>query len=71
MQLDHFVAAQPVGTLIWMLRKCPNLLGKTVLVQGQGQNGAAHRGLQWLLMNIRPFTDTSAEQYGVPENHNP
>ena len=38
-RVSHYVAAQPIGTILWMLRKVPNLLHKTVLVQGQGQNG--------------------------------
>eukprot|EP01147_Barroeca_monosierra_P011101 gene11101-3167_t len=37
--LHYFLAAQPLGTLLWMVRKAPNLLFKSVLVYGAGQNG--------------------------------
>jgi hypothetical protein len=30
---------QPLGTIIWMARQLPNLLHKSVVVLGQGQNG--------------------------------
>eukprot|EP00730_Choanoeca_flexa_P006775 TRINITY_DN12223_c0_g1_i1.p1 TRINITY_DN12223_c0_g1~~TRINITY_DN12223_c0_g1_i1.p1 ORF type:complete len:383 (+),score=75.10 TRINITY_DN12223_c0_g1_i1:1085-2233(+) len=35
----HFTAAQPLGTILWMMRQCPNLLHKNVVILGQGQNG--------------------------------
>ncbi|EDQ84741.1 uncharacterized protein MONBRDRAFT_29895 [Monosiga brevicollis MX1] len=38
-ELHHLTAAQPLGTILWMGRQLPNLLHKTVLVLGQGQNG--------------------------------
>eukprot|EP00730_Choanoeca_flexa_P006776 TRINITY_DN12223_c0_g1_i3.p1 TRINITY_DN12223_c0_g1~~TRINITY_DN12223_c0_g1_i3.p1 ORF type:complete len:436 (+),score=68.76 TRINITY_DN12223_c0_g1_i3:1029-2336(+) len=34
----HFTAAQPLGTILWMMRQCPNLLHKNVVILGQGQN---------------------------------
>lgn len=37
--VSHYSAAQPIGTLLWMLRKVPNLVHKTVAIVGQGQNG--------------------------------
>ncbi|EGD78628.1 hypothetical protein PTSG_01606 [Salpingoeca rosetta] len=37
--LHHYTAAQPLGTLLWMVRKVPNLLFKDVVVYGAGQNG--------------------------------
>jgi hypothetical protein len=38
--LRTFVAAQPLGTVLWMMRKAGNMVGRTALVLGQGQNGA-------------------------------
>eukprot|EP00043_Microstomoeca_roanoka_P009627 m.91670 g.91670 ORF g.91670 m.91670 type:complete len:358 (+) comp14640_c0_seq7:162-1235(+) len=35
----YFTAAQPLGTLLWLARKLPNLLFKDVVVYGTGQNG--------------------------------
>lgn len=37
--LCHFVAAQPLGTVLSAVRKLPNIVGKDVVVLGQGQNG--------------------------------
>ena len=35
--LPHFAAAQALGTIVWMFRKAPNLVGKTVAVVGQAR----------------------------------
>eukprot|EP00055_Hartaetosiga_balthica_P013415 m.68889 g.68889 ORF g.68889 m.68889 type:complete len:379 (-) comp8258_c13_seq3:80-1216(-) len=37
--MHHFLAAQPIGTLLWMARKLPNILFKDVVIVGGGQNG--------------------------------
>lgn len=35
---------KPLGTILWMMRKLPNILHKSVLIVGQGQNGKWDRG---------------------------
>eukprot|EP00055_Hartaetosiga_balthica_P013762 m.72097 g.72097 ORF g.72097 m.72097 type:complete len:391 (+) comp8370_c2_seq1:85-1257(+) len=37
--LPFFTVAQPLGTLLWMVRKLPNILFKDVIILGGGQNG--------------------------------
>jgi threonine dehydrogenase-like Zn-dependent dehydrogenase len=37
--LEHLLMAQPLGTVIWAMRKLPPLLGKEVVVLGQGPMG--------------------------------
>jgi len=36
---EHLLMAQPLGTVIWALRKLGNLLGQDAVVVGQGPNG--------------------------------
>lgn len=37
--LSHFAAAQALGTIVWMMKKAPNMVCKNVVVVGQGPNG--------------------------------
>jgi threonine dehydrogenase-like Zn-dependent dehydrogenase len=37
--LEHLLMAQPLGTVIWAVRKLPSLIGKDMVVMGQGPMG--------------------------------
>eukprot|EP00051_Salpingoeca_urceolata_P035630 m.30729 g.30729 ORF g.30729 m.30729 type:complete len:253 (+) comp9529_c0_seq2:128-886(+) len=62
--LSHYAVAQPIGTVLWMLRKVPNLIGKHTAIVGQGPNGLV---LTHLLSNLGAKTVIGIDK--VPGNN--